>query len=280
MKLDDMEAQAVKLDSRLRIGWLEDDHGYVGGAELTAQQFALEKPDNVDIVRVGPRDTAVPAVDAWIVHNCVTYSANMVSVIKDAPVVKYVHDVWPHGDPLLRGWLLNNAYLVFTSPIHLQRFPWRFNNTKAQPVVVPPAMPLQAFVDAKNERAEGHERRHAALYVAHHGKGQSGAEEWARENNMPLVKVGIDREGGTGRVVPYDKMPHLMASCTDFVHRPDQLEPFGRTVVEAWAAGCNVHINENVGAAWWIAAQPNMLAPGKAGETFWRGVTALAANNL
>jgi glycosyltransferase involved in cell wall biosynthesis len=74
------------------------------------------------------------------------------------------------------------------------------------------------------------------------------------------------------REVSYDAMPALLAQYETFVHLPVVIEPFGRLVAEAWAAGCGIVTNNLVGAKWWITENPDALYT--AGEDFWRTVLA------
>jgi glycosyltransferase involved in cell wall biosynthesis len=65
-------------------------------------------------------------------------------------------------------------------------------------------------------------------------------------------------------------MPALLARYETFVHLPVVIEPFGRLIAEAWAAGCAVVTNNLVGAKWWITENPDGLYT--AGEDFWKVV--------
>jgi hypothetical protein len=57
-----------------------------------------------------------------------------------------------------------------------------------------------------------------------------------------------------------------------FVFLPTAFEPCGRAVIEAWAAGCRLVLNRNVGARHWIEREPEALET--AAENFWRAVLA------
>jgi len=279
---------------RVRVGWIADPGtDYVGGAELTERQFRAEAPDWADVVVCQPPGNVLVAaqlpalVDVWVVHNCTRWNHSIVGSLAGAPVVKYVHDMWPHGDPRLRRWLLDHAYLVFCSPLHLRDFTYPITSGPAAPTVLPPAMDLQRFVDAANAQAAAGTPRHdRALYLAHHLKGAHGAREWAQTAGLHLDLYGlgsldlsgVDWDGCTGHgPIDHADVPALMASYQTFVHYPDLPEPFGRTAAEAWAAGCHVAINDNVGAGWWIANAPQMLAVGKQSEVFWNAIRDLVS---
>ena len=67
-------------------------------------------------------------------------------------------------------------------------------------------------------------------------------------------------------------MPELLAKYERFVFLPMVLEPFGRTVVEAWAAGCAVVTNGLVGARYWIERDDGAIE--SAASDFWELVLA------
>ena len=46
--------------------------------------------------------------------------------------------------------------------------------------------------------------------------------------------------------------PEILGRYERFVFLPTTVEPFGRAVVEAWAAGCELIVNRNVGALHWL----------------------------
>ena len=67
------------------------------------------------------------------------------------------------------------------------------------------------------------------------------------------------------RQVPYEAMPALLAQYETFVFLPTVIEPFGRLVAEAWAAGCEIVTNGQVGARWWIEDEPGRDRDGSRG---------------
>lgn len=257
----------------MRVGWLVDDPGYIGGAELTADEFADAAPDDVHIEMVPPDKKWMRYdIDVYVVHNCVQYGRPFLKLFEHAPVVKYVHDVWPHGDRDVRNWMLQHAHLVLTSPLHRQAFPYPLTRT---PLLVPPPMQLDAFRLAA-ERRSGMERNGRALVLAHHGKGAENAYAWGLEHGVPVDVRGEYTEAGP---VPCRLVPDLMAEYTHFVHLPNSVEPFGRTVVEAWTAGCNV-VADNCGSLFWTQQHPDAFEPGKAAGWFWDHVRAVAEGRV
>lgn len=245
----------------MRVAFVMDrgnEDGTYGGAELTMREFAEAAPDDVEIVTDEP--------DAYIIGNCVTVPASIIDKLDGKRVIRYFNDVDPHSDPELRSWLLENATCVFTSPLHVERFPFEVRSS----FLVPPAVDLEAFRPSRQVRRNT-EREGAVAIGAYQnpGKGGQAISEWGRENG------GIDVYG-TGRFIPagdykgplaYADVPKTLWGYETFVHLPQATEPFGRAVVEAWAAGCELVVNRNIGALHWIENEPEALET--AAEDFW-----------
>jgi glycosyltransferase involved in cell wall biosynthesis len=74
--------------------------------------------------------------------------------------------------------------------------------------------------------------------------------------------------------VPHDHVATILRLYERFVFLPTHTEPFGRAVAEAWAAGCELIVNGNVGAVYWLEQQPDALTT--APRDFWSIVEGLA----
>lgn len=255
----------------MKVGWLADlsntDGSGIGGAEMTAAEFAAAAPKGVEVVYVARQQVELALeCDVACVFNVALYPPETQRALVGKRVIRYWNDVAPHGDPDLTRWLLDKAMNVFCSPLHYERFPWR-NGNVPEYTLIPPPVDLQPF----REAAESAGERSGAVSVAPwRGWGKSPwlAQEWAREHG------GLDFYGGgqvapAGSVqVPYDQMPALLARYKRFVYLPTALEPFCRVVAEAWAAGCDLVINNLIGARYWIEKEPDKLET--APEDFWR----------
>lgn len=262
----------------LNVGWLEDGLGvgrnYVGGAELTADELRLGVPGGVKIHPVPADADGAPGVDVWVVQNCTTYRfKDWVGVLATAPVVKYVHDVWPHGDTALRGWILQHAArLVFCSPAHYHEFPLPFQ--AAASVVLPP-VDVAWFRAASAAAARIGVVRYPnrALYVGHNRKGLAESQRLAERKGLTLDAYGVGTDNGP---VPFADVPGLMARYRYFAYTPTTFEPFGRTIVEARAAGCEILTDapDRIGCLDIIDHVPK---PSVSTEQFWRIVADEAA---
>lgn len=266
----------------MKVGWLEDGivtgRAYVGGAELTSDAFRHGAPKGVKIELVGSDQPDVPAdVDVWIVQNCTTYRfSDWVGALATSPVVKYVHDVWPHGDLALRGWILQHAArLVFCSPLHASSFPAPFS---AKAEVLFPPIDLHAFRNCKQIKQDriglGPRIEDKALYLGHNRKGLQRTRDLAERHGLGLDEYGHGAKLGP---VPVSSVPWLMAQYKYFAYAPDQLEPFGRTIVEAHAAGCELLLEddaaEKIGALRYLDHIPSART---CVEQFWKLVADAA----
>lgn len=250
----------------MKIGWLQDASDYMGGAELTAKEFREAAPAGVSIVDCPPG--AIKEADAYVVHNCVTYPESTIEAIAGKPVVKYQHDMWPHGSPSLRSWILDNAHMIFCSPVQRARFPY---GSPADASNVPPACRLDKIESEKVGEC---------VWLGHGmnvGKGIGNAVSWANENQVQVDFIGegplMPHEEGMVRRLPaieHAQVPSVLATYKSFLFLPTKIEPFGRSVVEAWAQGLNLIVNGLIGATWWIEHAPEALEdPAKA---FWMEV--------
>ena len=259
----------------MNVGWLADEgnaDGTIGGAELTERELARNAPPGTTITWMAPGEIA-PA-DIYVIHNHTTFTAADIPALESAPIVQYHHDLAPHGDPALKAWLRETASHIFTSPAHAR--------AAGQPhaKLIPPAITLQAFRDAKDRPGP----RRDACWIGHfqtHGKGIARAAEWAQATRTTLHFYGAGPlqppETSHVRVhgpAAHEDIPAIMRRHHQLVHLPTALEPFGRSVIEAWAAGLALTINRNVGAAWWIDHDPEALDT--APQDFWDTVTQAA----
>lgn len=250
----------------MRLGWLQDpETDVIGGAELSCRELLRHVPEHIEVVPCPPG--AIEDCDAYAVFNCTRYGIETIGKVRGKPVVKFCYDVWPHGDARLRDWLLRDAKaVVFQSPAHREHFGWP---VRAPEAIMPPALdlaPFRAVADAP-ERA-------GTLWIGQmtgEHKGIGAAIAWA-ERHGPVDFYGAGATPSGPNVtycgqVAYETVPALMATYERFLFLPQAMEPFCRTVAEAWAAGCELVVNENVGAKWWIDNAPERIESGA--RLFW-----------
>jgi glycosyltransferase involved in cell wall biosynthesis len=239
------------------VGWLADSFEVQGGAELTQAEFRTAAPAGVGVVDVQPGELEqLAGCDCVCIHNCVTYPADeTIAALEGKRVLRYWHDLAREGgpgDPALNRWATEHATSVFTSPLHRDRFPHRI---EGESHVVPPAIDLSRFGSQSIRKRSGACWLGSAM---HAGKGLLQAFEWAEENE-PVDFWGVlaDQVPDSPRIqakglVPPQYVPEILGRYERFVFLPTTVEPFGRAVVEAWAAGCELIVNRNVGALYWL----------------------------
>ncbi len=246
----------------MKVGWLVDKGETIGGAEFTQAEFRTAAPEGVEIVDCPP-GAVDPDCDRYVAQNVVRYTLDDFLVTEGRTVIKYNHDVGPWVKPDVTDWLRQHAVHICCSPLQAEYM-------QLGAILIPPPVDLARFEKAA-ESVNGN--RAGAVSVGswrNHGKAPHKAQEWAAGNG------GIDFYGGGpwapqgSQEVAYDAMPHLLAGYATFVYLPTVIEPFGRVVAEAWAAGCELVINGLVGAKYWLEENPGAIET--AAIDFWRVV--------
>lgn len=255
----------------MRVAWLQDagnlDGTGEGGAEFTARELLKAAPDGVEVVRVLANELdRIADTDVVCMHNCAQYPGETVGWLRDKRVVRYWNDIAPNGDRTLTRWLVANAENIFISPLHYQRFPWRRGEVAHH--LIPPPVDLAPFREAA-ERSNG--RKGAVSVAAWRGWGKSPTRtiQWADRTDTDITFFGGGPLAPPGsEEVPYDHLPDILARYETFVYLPSAIEPFCRTVAEAWAAGCKLVVNKLVGATHWIEERPEAIET--AADDYWR----------
>lgn len=247
-----------------RVGWLVDTTQNPGGAELTQAEFRAAAPEGVEIVDCPPGEVDL-SCDRFVIQNCVLYSADDLGKLPaDRHVIKYWHDVGPHLQPGVRDLLDQQATHICCSPVQAEYM--GLGTAK----LIPPPVDLRRFEQAA---ASVNGNRSGQVSIGswrNYGKAAHKVHEWAQQNG-PVDFFGDGPFAPTGSLpVPYEAMPALLAQYERFVFLPMVLEPFGRLVAEAWAAGCEVVTNGLVGARYWIEQDPDAIDT--AAEDFWKVV--------
>lgn len=255
-----MSAKPAMTDKGLpvRVGWLADSTDVLGGAELTQAEFRAAAPPGVRVIDCPP-DGVVPGLDRYVIQNCVKYQLEDFTNLT-ARTVKYWHDVGPHLHPGVREWLSVGADQICCSPVQAAYM-------GLDVPTIPPPVDLARFETAADEAG----LRAGSCCVGswrNFGKGWHRVGQWSQATGEPVDFYGGGQLAPHGsREVPYEAMPSLLAQYHRFVFLPTVIEPFGRLVAEAWAAGCEVVTNGLVGSRYWIEERPEAI--GSAAADFW-----------
>jgi len=261
----------------VKIGWLHDDLGIVGGAELSERTLRAGAPEWAEIVLCPPNKRPPEDIEAFIIQNCTAYPVKWIEVLEKVPVIKQNRDAWWSGSIVLRRWLLDNAkLLLFSSQMQADNYEHWYENEYA---VVPPPVNLDMF----REAALPDDKRQGTIWVGRTdpGKGLHTALDWAWREQEPIDIYGdlsiryinFAELGGLARFhgrAPYESLPAIYGAAKRYVFFPTHKEPFGRTVAEAWASGCELLVDGFIGALEWIEQRPDDI--GRGVEMFWNEV--------
>lgn len=181
-------------------------------------------------------------------------------------------------DPCERSrgsWLYGKARLaVFVSPLQRRTIEGLLRAEIARALEIPPTVDRSRFVDL------GLSRDIPYLYVGTIApyKGVLEVEELFGDKGLVWVgrnMLGRPMRGRELGVVSGGALVELYNRARRFVHLPAWVEPMGRTVVEAILCGCELVVNERVGALSWgsTAAAFRSLPDGAA--VFWDRMEAV-----
>ncbi len=259
----------------VKVGWC-GDRILIGGTELSANALKAAAPEWVSEIVDCPAQKRPPKdIDLFVVESCVTYREVWTDVFYDTPVVARISDQWPFGSPVLKRWILDKAKLLtFNSPIHHARFHYEVNAPFA---LVPAPVDMDRFRQAAQDKRLGN------VYVGRvePAKGTHLAIDWALRTGEPLRLYGKEQVSYIPwKELPenivycgelaYDQVPQVLGAAERFVFFPVGLESFGRVVAEAYAAGCELVMEGDIGALWWLANDPDAIQ--NAPQLFWEKV--------
>ena len=244
-----------------RILWLADS-GLEGGAQLSSDALLDSVRAWASVEYLAPFTDPTYLPDLFVVQRCQTYPVETIEWLKHAPVVTCVRDTWRFGSSKWRAWLLRKSrLLLFLSAGHLLDFPWQ-THSEGEIQVCPSPIDVQACEEA-SVRHPLSERDRDVIWLGalHRGKGIGPAIRWAIDNKRqvdfygagPLPPMDSEYVKYKG-CVPHAQVPELLAQYRTFLFLPDNYEPLGRSVLEAYACGCDMEINDSIGATSWFEA--------------------------
>lgn len=260
----------------VKIGWLHDDIGITGGAEISNAELMDVKPDWADVIECPPGRRPPDDIDMFVIVNCITYGERWVEPLRGKPLIKHFRDPWHGGSIGLRRFILDNVDgVIFNSPDAEKRNVWTFNET-AIVKYIPPPVDLDKFRAAS--RPVNERRGNVFLGRVDKLKGIHRAIDWAMVHSEPLdvygrvydapeVPDGVDvRFHGK---INYMDVPSILGHAKRFIFLPGAAESYSRTTVEAWAAGCKLVVDwDLIGAGYWLREKRWVLENHNP-ENFW-----------
>lgn len=268
----------------VKIGWLADQVGIVGGAELSGSELINSKPDWAEIHFCPVNRRPPDDISLFIIQNSVTYGRRWIDVLDGKQLIKHFRDPWHPGDVVFRHWVMDHIDMaIFNSHLAIKSTPWRIRRgTKVG--VCPPPVDLDAF----RRSALPEDKREGNIFVGRVDltKGAHLAIHWALDYERPLDLFGsINYNFGElpeyirfHGPQPYTVMPRIFGKAKRFVFLPVGEESYSRTTVEAWAAQVpELVLNRGkIGALEWIEQQPDALEGNRPVELFWDLVEEVA----
>lgn len=251
--------------SKIKILWITDytiKEVPAGGAEIT-DSWILKAASilsyNVSVIRpVDLRTDVLDSCDLVIFSNNYDFtSAARSEIMRRKPYIVYSHDSGRWMDVLRSNSnMFENALgSIFLSPLHCDTFNRYLGNTN-KIFCIPPHISLD-FKD------KGLNRENRIMFVGniHDGKGIPDIISFAKENSNINIDFYFNR-GQSGLLsdlkrlrnchligyVPKEKIYENYNKYKYFIHIPRHYESFGRAVGEAFLSGCNIIVNDKVGA--------------------------------
>ena len=179
------------------------------------------------------------------------------------------------NDCFVQNQIVHKAYSnsilnVYVSPLHQEITSKILGfNDSLKSIVVKPLIDTSAFFNYNSDR----DIEYLFVGVLSEAKGFFNLQKEYSDKDLvivgdvhPGVKLNFGKHLGK---LPYSEIPKIMNRAKNFVFLPRWPEPQGRVVVEAALSGCNLIVNENVGAISFPfdISEPKNLE--NSAETFW-----------
>lgn len=250
--------------------------------------MVLVTPDNMNTVTVQDDDLI-------IFSNIRRFDLKRLATLNN-PSVMFHHDTWckyrlfyPRIPskclvrcPVKEDWanLFKKVKLhIFLSPLHYEIHREVFGDIVEPHINVPSPLADQAFKDLRLQRND-----YCNVSGLNPFKGREPLLQWAKEHSDQRLsilgqnpdKVELPPNVRSLPPVPAGKMNDFYNAFKDFIHLPDRVDPFCRSIAEAYLAGCRITGNKNIGALSWpffkegraIVERELLTAPNR----FWEAI--------
>jgi len=167
--------------------------------------------------------------------------------------IRYIHDY--DGLPIIEDNqiqkdIYNKAQkVIFLSPLHKKTYLEKYKLNDKPTLIIPPYINVNAFKSFKSVVTGNLLLGEVIIH-----KGIENVYNYLVENDeyADWYTWNTDHEVKLGNVtfkpsVSYSFMPILFNTYETFIHLPEWIEPFGRTVAEAFLTDIKLETNKNVG---------------------------------
>lgn len=233
-----------------------------GGAEITDDHVIRAGEElgyNINVIRPNSlRSNVLSKADIVVFSNCYEFpNPAKRKVMEEKPYIVYSHDSgrWSHVLKDNPDMMKNSLATIFLSPLHrdcFSKYLTEVNNT----LLIPPHIPYTFF-------DKGEERVNKIMFVGniHEGKGIYQIIDYAKDNPKLIFDFYYKRSSQKAfhqlkklkncnlvGYVPKEKIHENYNIYKYFIHIPVHQESFGRAVGEAYLSGCDLIVNDRVGA--------------------------------
>lgn len=268
---------SIRMQKRKKIIWLNDlcpacQEGGTQYNDWNHIKFGMRRGYDIDIVTAENIRYRTPMkADLMIVSNSVVLNRSYIKDAVDAGTrfVVFNHDfnfckfrlfyprldkckICKNKDIWMR--LFKQSQLqIFLSPKHFEGYLHTFPEIEGfKKAIIPSAIDVGMFKPVK-----GTKRKKDSIIGVNcmsDFKGRENILKYIEDNpKKRFTIVGSDEGLNYPNVeeipyVPNKELPKMYSKHEHFIHLPEGIEPFGRTVMEALLCGCKIIGNDNVGA--------------------------------
>jgi len=246
----------------MKILWVADYSlkEHQGGAQQTNDVMIKAGVDRGHIIDTLGYEDTIPELSGYdliILNNIAHQSRDRVQTFLDTgKCIRYEHDDWvPRNWPELYKSI---PFTIFLSPLHRDRafkeIGYKFENC----TIIPSPIDSKLFCISDEPK-----EKNSVLCVGNlcPEKGLAELIQYAEQNpHLKFYCVGwgnlikeLEAQPNiefVGELHQEDLVKYYQR-CEYFYHRPRLNEAFGRTVIEAYLCGCNLLLNNNIGAISW-----------------------------
>jgi glycosyltransferase involved in cell wall biosynthesis len=230
-----------------------------GGAQQTNEvmiKAGRKRGHTIKLATGGSVGDSKQRYDGIIINNITKYSEEQIKELVDTgKCIRYEHDHWvAENYPELYKQV---KHTIFLSPLHKESIEKKVGYKIENSSLIPSPIDSKRFTTGEEKEPN------TAIYTGNicKEKGMEGLIEYAKENeHLKFYVIGwgsmVEDIKGVDNIeyiegVDQKELVSYYQKCEYFYHKPEWEEPFGRTVIEAYLCGCNLLLNNNVGAISW-----------------------------
>lgn len=231
-----------------------------GGAQQTNKvmiDYGRAKGHYIKTITGEEQVPDIEKYDLIVLNNITKFSKEDIEKLIDSgKCVRYEHDLWVAKN--YSDLYKKVRRTIFLSPLHrdevFKLVNYKFENYDLVPSPIKPE--LFKISEVKKEA-------NSVIIVGNlcKDKGVDDLISYAKNNTyLKFYAVGwgasvdelkeVENIEYVGELNQKDLVKYYQ-KCEYFYHRPNWVEPFGRTVIEAYLCGCSLLVNNNVGAISW-----------------------------